>query len=40
MTGSVIMFQVLSWPSVLQIIFSFEPRNDLFDHLATIGVVY
>jgi hypothetical protein len=26
--------------SVLQIIFSFEPRSDLFDHLATIGVVY
>jgi hypothetical protein len=26
--------------SVLHIIFSFEPRSDLFDHLATIGVVY
>lgn len=24
----------------LQIIFSFEPRSDLLDHFATIGVVY
>ena len=26
--------------SALQIIFSFEPRSDLLDHFATIGVVY
>jgi hypothetical protein len=26
--------------SALQVIFSFEPRGDLLDHLAAIGVVY
>jgi len=26
--------------SALQIIFSFEPRSDLLDHFATIGVVH
>src|SRR6266566_7909159 len=26
--------------SALQVIFTFEPRSDLFDHFATISVVY